>query len=229
MHLCAGFFGLAGGTSAHSKIRRPQCGYLAGEWMIEQKIEQFARRHPTSALTILMRGLRDLLFFFATLTGYIPIHTIRFVLYRSVFGVDIPRDSTIYWRCRFFDPYGVHIGHNSIVGNDAFLDGRNGLYIGNNVSIAAQVLILTMEHDLSSPTFGVMGGPVFIEDRVYIGSRVTILPNVRVGVGAVVASGAVVTKNVEPWTVVGGVPAKFIKRRPVLNYVLDASTRALFQ
>jgi maltose O-acetyltransferase len=151
------------------------------------------------------------------------------LLYRSVFGVDIPRDSTLYWRCRFFDPSGVHIGHNSIVGNDAYLDGRNGIYIGNNVSIAAQVLIFTKEHDPTSPTFDAVGGSVFIEDRVYIGSRVTILPNVRVGVGAVIASGAVVTRNVEPWTVVGGVPAKFIKQRPVVNYVLDTSRKILFQ
>jgi putative colanic acid biosynthesis acetyltransferase WcaF len=70
-----------------------------------------------------------------------------------------------------------------------------------------------MEHDIDSPDFKEIGAPVVIEDYVVIGSRVTILPGVTVGKGAIVASGAVVTKNVEPYAVVGGVPARFIKER----------------
>jgi maltose O-acetyltransferase len=163
------------------------------------------------------------------MTGYIPIHTIRSLLYRFVFNVDMQKNSVIYWRCRFFSPSGVHIGEHSIIGNDAFLDGRHGLYIGNNVSIAAHVLIYTREHNLSSPTFEGVAEPVSIGDRVYIGPRAIILPGVRIGTGAVVAAGAVVTKDVDPWTIVGGVPAKFIKQRPVVNYVLDTSHKVLFQ
>ena len=73
------------------------------------------------------------------------------------------------------------------------------------------------------------GGPVVIKDWVYIGSRVTILPEVVIGEGAVIASGAVVTRDVDPWTIVGGVPAKFIRNRPKVNYTLDTKTRALFK
>jgi maltose O-acetyltransferase len=108
------------------------------------------------------------------------------------------------------------------------LDGRAGIHIGDNVNIGSQVLIYTMEHDINSPTFGVVAGPVVIGNMVYIGARVTILPEVRIGSGAVVASGAVVTKDVEPWTVVGGVPAKFIKQRPELSYRLDTSSKKAF-
>jgi maltose O-acetyltransferase len=143
--------------------------------------------------------------------------------------MDVPKDSVIHGRCRFKAPWGVHIGHNTWLGADAFLDGRSGVYIGNNVSIGDQLLIVTKEHDINSPTFEGVGGPVIIEDRAFLGSRVTILPEVRIGAGAVVASGAVVVKDVEPWTLVGGVPAKFIKRRPVLNYALDTSKPVLFQ
>jgi acetyltransferase-like isoleucine patch superfamily enzyme len=167
--------------------------------------------------------------FLATLIGYIPSHMIRFVFYKYLFKVKIPWNSTIYWRCRFFLPEGVHIGQHSIVGNDAFLDGRKGLYIGNNVNIAGEVRIYTMEHDKESPTFASVGEPVYIHDWVYIGTRVTILPGVTIGEGAVVASGAVVTMQVTPWTVVGGVPAKPIKKRPIVKYQLDASKRVLFQ
>jgi maltose O-acetyltransferase len=96
-----------------------------------------------------------------------------------------------------------------------------GLFIGNNVNVAAEVRIYTMEHDITSPEFAMCGQSVYIDDWVFIGPRVTILPGVRVGEGAVVAAGAVVTHSVEPWTMVGGVPARFIKKRPVTKYTLD--------
>nr|WP_186317639.1 DapH/DapD/GlmU-related protein [Curtobacterium sp. 9128] len=82
--------------------------------------------------------------------------------------------------------------------------------------------IFTMEHDPDSDTFAATGGEVRIEDHAYIGSRATILPGVVVGVGAVVAAGAVVTKNVESGMIVGGVPAKIIRKRASsLKYRLD--------
>lgn len=172
-----------------------------------------------------MRFLIDFWVYLATLTGYIPSHTIRLFLYRHVFRVKIGRDSFIHWRAEFNQPAGVQIGHNTVIGNDAFLDGRakqflryrkeHGfpLTIGNNVSIAGEVRIYTMEHDVDDPNFSEVGAPVVIDDYVVIGTRVTILPGVRIGKGAVVASGAVVTKDVPAYAVVGGIPAIFIKER----------------
>ncbi len=167
--------------------------------------------------------------FLATLTGYLPSHTLRSVLYRKFFKVNIPRDSIIYWKCTFFEPAGVNIGHNSIIGDNAFLDGRYSLYIGNNVNISSEVRIFTVEHDIEDSDFKSIGNSVFIEDLVYIGTRVTILPGVKIGKGAVVASGAVVTKDIEPWTMVGGIPAKFIKNRPQVKYTLETSKKMFFQ
>ncbi len=192
-----------------------------------------------------MRALIDFWVYLCTLSGYIPSHTIRLLLYRVVFGVRIGRDSSIHWRAEFNNPAGVAIGHNTIIGNDAFLDGRRKrviekgesrfssyvqqlsgrhtrpLTIGNNVSIAGEVRIYTMEHDVDSPDFAETGAPVVIDDYAVIASRVTILPGVHIGKGAVVASGAVVTKDVAPFTVVGGVPAVFIKNRTKdLTYTL---------
>jgi acetyltransferase-like isoleucine patch superfamily enzyme len=161
--------------------------------------------------------------------GRIGVHSIRHPIYRRIYKIGLPKDSIIYCGCRFFDPWGVKLGNHSIVGDHAFLDGRRGLTIGNNVNIGSEVRIYTLEHDPDSPSFGTKGGPVIIKDWVYIGSRVTIMPGVVIEEGAVVASGAVVTKNVEPWTIVGGVPAKFIKNRPVVKYTLDTKRRALFQ
>jgi acetyltransferase-like isoleucine patch superfamily enzyme len=167
--------------------------------------------------------------FFANITGHIIIHSLRHFLYRHVFRIRLARSSIIYCGCRFFSPWKIQVGANSIIGDHAFLDGRNGLYIGNNVDIASEVRIFTMEHDITSPVFGICGGPVFIGDWVYVGSRVTILPGVTIGEGAVLASGAVVTKNVDPWVLVGGVPAKTIKARPIVRYKLDTKTKAYFQ
>lgn len=187
-----------------------------------------------------MRLLIDFWVFLATLTGYIPSHTIRLLLYRTLFRIHIGKHTSIHWRAEFDNPAGIEIGHNTVIGNDAFLDGRSiratgekrsyladffhpvrPLKIGNNVSIAGEVRIYTMEHDLDSPDFAAVAGPVTIEDYVVIGTRVTILPGVVIGKGAVVASGAVVTKDVAPYTVVGGVPAKFIKERSKdLRYTL---------
>lgn len=192
-----------------------------------------------------MRFFIDFWVYVSTLTGFIPSHIIRNFLYRSLFGVRLGRDSSIHWRAQFNNPAGVTIGHNTIIGNDAFLDGRfkreqvknegkaaaylrqltgkgkRPLTIGNNVSIAGEVRIYTMEHDIDSATFAEIGAPVTIEDYVVVGTRVTILPGVTIGEGAVVASGAVVTRDVPPYTVVGGVPAKFIRDRSCdLTYTL---------
>lgn len=201
--------------------------------MVKNRIIQYLMKDQNSKISIVLifnyRVLNDLLLFLATLTGYIPSHVIRLVFYRNLFQVKIPSDSTIYWKCKFFRPKGVSIGHNTIIGNDAFLDGRKGIYIGNNVNIGGEVRIYTMEHNLKSPDFVVTGESVHINDLVYIGTRVTILPGIKIGEGAVVASGAVVTKNVDSWAMVGGIPAKFIKHRPIVNYKLDTSKRKFFQ
>lgn len=172
-----------------------------------------------------MRAIIDFWVFLCTLTGLIPSHTIRLFLYRTLFRVKIGEYSSIHWRAEFNQPAGVEIGHNTVIGNDAFLDGRmkqfieyrkkhgRPLMIGNNVSIAGEARIYTMEHDIDSPDFSETGAPVIIDDYVVIGTRVTILPGVHIHKGAVIASGAVVTKDVGEYEVVGGVPAQFIRNR----------------
>ncbi len=167
--------------------------------------------------------------YLANLAGNVNVHAIRHRLYRHLFGVKLPKSSILYCYARFFHPWGVRIGEHSIIGDHAFLDGRLGLHIGNNVNIAGEARIYTLEHDIASPTFAGTGGPVVIKDRAYVGTRVTILPGVTIGEGAVIASGAVVTRDVAPWTMVGGVPAKYIKDRPVVKYTLDTVHRAYFQ
>lgn len=77
--------------------------------------------------------------------------------------------------------------------------------------------VLTGTHDIQSPQFDLVTKPVTIGEGVWIATGATILPGVTIGNGAVVAAGSVVAHNVEPWAVVGGNPAKFIKKRVIVK------------
>ncbi len=164
--------------------------------------------------------LTEFVNFILRIVGFIPSHHIRRFLYRLA-GVKIDKGSTIHMGACFYDPKNIVIGQDTIIGEGAVLDGRDKLVIGDHVDIASEVMIYNAEHDVQSSDFHAIFSPVFIEDYVFIGPRAVILPGVRIKKGAVVGAGAVVTKNVEEFTIVGGVPAKPIKERiKNLNYKL---------
>ena len=100
-----------------------------------------------------------------------------------------------------------------------------GLILGNNVDIAQEVNIWSEQHDYNNPSFKAIKKSVFIDDYVWIASRATILPGVHIGRGAVVACGAIVSKDVPPLAIVGGVPAHIIGyRQNIMNYKLGNRT-----
>jgi acetyltransferase-like isoleucine patch superfamily enzyme len=146
------------------------------------------------------------------LVGCLPSHFLRNHIYRLA-GVHIGEGSTIHTHARFYNPSNIVVGEDTIVGEGAVLDGRNKLHIGDHVDIASEVMIYNAEHDIESDDFRAKSDRVIIEDYVFIGPRAIILPGVTIGKGAVVAAGAVVTKDVESFTIVGGVPAKVIGER----------------
>lgn len=146
--------------------------------------------------------------------GQVPSHHLRRAFYRSC-GMSIGKGSTIHMGVRFYVPNKITIGNDTIVGEDVVLDGRNNITIGDHVVIASEVMIYNAEHDVHDKDFRVITEPVVVEDYVFIGPRAILLPGVTIGKGAVVAAGAVVTKNVDPYTIVGGVPAKKISERNI--------------
>jgi len=160
--------------------------------------------------------------------GHIPSHKARGFFYR-VSGIKIGRGSVIHMWANFFEPKNIKIGEDAIIGDHVFLDGRAALVIGNHVDIASQVLIYNSEHDIESDEFKARNEPVEIGDYVFVGPRAIILPGVRIGRGAVIAAGAVVSEDVADYAVVGGVPARVIGRRKntVLKYRLGRAR--LFQ
>ncbi|MDQ6956704.1 MAG: acyltransferase [Mariprofundaceae bacterium] len=154
-------------------------------------------------------------------TSYLPSQFVRTRLYRHVFGLQLRGNVTLYGLCELRKPSKIQIGNASIIGEKCLLDGRRGLCIGEQVNISSGVWIWTLHHDVQSPDFAITGSPVVIGDRAWICSRATILPGITIGEGAVVASGAVVTKDVPPFCMVGGIPAKVIgKRNQNLKYNL---------
>ena len=112
------------------------------------------------------------------------------------------------------NPRNIEIGDNNVFNRKVMLDGRGGkLIIGNNVDIAQETNIWTLEHDVNDDYHHDKPGDVIIEDYVWVASRVTVLPGVKIGRGAVVAACAVVNSDVNEMDIVGGVPAKVIGKR----------------
>lgn len=159
--------------------------------------------------------------FLLHLVGYVPSHCFRRFFYR-LFGIKIGKGSTIHTKAKFYDPRNIIIGDDTIIGEEVVLDGRTMLKIGNHVDIASEVMIYNSQHDIEDKNFTAKDEPVVIEDYVFIGPRVIILPGITIGRGAIVAASAVVTKDVPPYAIVGGVPAKIIGERKLksLNYKL---------
>lgn len=162
------------------------------------------------------------------LAGYVPSHLFRLMIYKAA-GMKIGVGSAVHMAARFFDLTNIEIGKDTIIGDNAFLDGRDKLIIGDHVDIASSVMVYNSEHDVNSEDFHAVTTPVEIGDYVFIGPRAIILPGVKIGKGAVVAAGAVVTKDVLAYQIVGGVPAEVIGERKLKDLHYKLGRARLFQ
>ena len=149
------------------------------------------------------------------------------------FAKPTPRWCLNGWRCFLLKVFGAQLGggcrvqgesaiwlpSNLQMGDNCWLDGGAKIYnvarikLGANCVVSAGAFLCAAGHDVDSQIFELATKPIEVGDCVWVASNSIVLPGVKIGDGAVVAAGAVVTKDVEPWTVVGGNPAKFIKRR----------------
>ena len=104
------------------------------------------------------------------------------------------------------------------IGPKCLIDARCGLTIRKNAVIAYEAIIWTLNHDYNDIMFCGKGAPTEIGEYSWVCSRSIILPGIKVGRGAVIASGAIVTKDVPPFAIVAGVPAKIIGYREEKDY-----------
>ncbi len=184
-----------------------------------------------SAKRIIVRFLSifiDLQIFLLRIVGNFPSHVFRNFFFR-LSGIKIGKNSTFHVGAKFYYPKNISLGEGTIVGYGAFVDGREKVTIGNHTDIASEVMIYNSEHDLKDPKFAAISAPVTIGSYCFIGPRVIIMPGVNIGDGAVIAGGAVVTKDVEEFTIVGGVPAKFIASRQLKSPNYHLGRPRLFQ
>lgn len=153
------------------------------------------------------------------LITHVPFSVLRKIFLKPYLGL---LDDRVYIgrRTRFLNGGKVHLGKRSYINADCLFDGRKyEIRCGSDVSIGPNATILTLGHDTQSPDFTDKGGPVTIGDRAWICFGAIVLPGVTIGEGAVVGAGAVVSKDVEPFTIVAGNPARVVgQRNTEINY-----------
>ena len=161
-------------------------------------------------------------------TGFIPSHHIRSLIYKKIFKVEMASGAIIYYGAEIRGPYNLKLERGAVVGDRCVLDARRGyIRIGKNVQLGNSVNLWTGSHDYNDPWFRSLPGkrgPIEIEDYVWIGPGVTVLHSVKIGKGAVVGAGSIITKDVEPYSVMAGIPAKKVgERNRDLRYDLSSS------
>lgn len=157
-------------------------------------------------------------------TGFLthmPLYRLRHAYLRKILGIKLGKSSAVHMGC-FITGKHIRIGNHSIINRRCYLDGRGGLSIGNQVSISPEVYLLSLDHKPHSPSFETVVKPLQLEDYVWIGARAIILPGLTLGKGCIVGAGAVVTRDVAPYSIVAGNPARTIGNRTEdLNYSLS--------
>ena len=158
----------------------------------------------------------------------VPFVGMRMRLYQ-LFGVDLSDPSTgmIMLHTEVYTPQNLSLGPHTIVGQQCILDARGGIKIGRSVNIGSRTTLQTAKHLIDDPNFVAAYAPIVIHGHAWIAEGCRILAGVTIGEGAVVAAGAVVTKSVGPYEVVGGVPAVHLRMRPA-TMTYDLSYRSDF-
>ncbi len=162
--------------------------------------------------------LRSLALFGANrIVGPLPGHALRLSYYRHVLGWKIGERSSLHHGLKVFGGRGrVRIGARSTFQMDCLVvgAGMDDLTVGDDVAIAYRVALVMGSHDVFSPGFEGITGPITIEDHVFVGTGAIVLLGVTLGEGCVVTAGSVVTKSVPPYAIVRGNPAQVMAKRP---------------
>lgn len=145
------------------------------------------------------------------------------MVYLKAYLANVGNGTHVQMGCQFLNGRKVYLGDRNAINFGCLFDGRHyPIRTGADVSIGPEAAVLTLGHDPQSSEFGDLGGAVTIGDRAWIAYRAIVLPGITIGEGAVVGAGAVVTKDVEPYTIVAGNPAQVIKMRSrPLHYTLN--------
>ena len=148
----------------------------------------------------------------ATLFRITPTNKLR-IAWLKLFGANLRWNHVIYPSAKIFAPWNLSITTGSVIGPRVELYNKAPVSLGTGVVISQDTFLCTASHDVSSPTMALVVKPIVIEDNVWVAARSIVLPGVTLRKASVIGAGAVVAKDVDEWNVVGGNPAKFIKKR----------------
>lgn len=141
---------------------------------------------------------------------------IRNVILR-LFGAKVPLKISIYPTCKIYAPWNLEVGEKSCIGPHTEIYNKNKIIIGENTVISQGAFLCTASHDYTNASFTLVTKPIVVEDCAWVAADAFVGPGVKIGKGAIVGARSAVFNNVEPWTIVGGNPAKFIKKRIITN------------
>jgi acetyltransferase-like isoleucine patch superfamily enzyme len=164
------------------------------------------------------------------LVSRVPSHWFRQAYYRRVCGMKIGRDTSIGLDCRFFGDrmHEIEIGDRVSIPPGAFFVCGAAITIGDDVVFGHRVSLYTSDHDPDDPAFTRRNAPIVIEERAFVASQAIILQGVRLGRGALVAAGSVVTRDVPPYTIVAGNPARVLREREAREFTYRQTGRLWF-
>lgn len=130
-----------------------------------------------------------------------------------LFGAQVDWNASIHPSAKIEYPWNLKMGRLSSIGEKAWVYAMSPITIGDMTCIGKEAYLITGSHNISSSSFELITKPITIGNGCWLTTGVTVLQGVEIGDFAVVAANATVTHHVDPWTVVGGNPAKFIKKR----------------
>lgn len=131
----------------------------------------------------------------------------------KLFGAKVGRNSYVYSSARIWAPWNLQLGDYSSISHDVDCYCVDKVVIGNRVTVSQYSYLCTATHDYTKWEMPLQTARICLDDNAWVCAGAFIGPGVTIGEGAVVAARAVVTKPVEPWAIVGGNPARFIKTR----------------
>lgn len=137
----------------------------------------------------------------------------RFLL--RLFGAKLAPTAVVYSTTRIYMPWQLEMGEYSCLADGVDCYNVAPVRIGSHSTVSQRTFLCTASHDISRGNLPLTTAPIVIGDGVWVAADAFVGPGVTVGEGAVVGARAAVFKNVEPWTVVGGNPAKFLKKREI--------------
>ena len=172
-------------------------------------LKDYREEKPRFLLRLLWRVINATIF--RLLLG-VRLHVIRNALL-CLFGAKVPYHAMIYPSCKIYAPWNLEVGKYTTIGPQTELYNKDYIRIGSNVVISQGSFLCTASHDISNLLLPLRTDPIVVNDRAWVAADSFIGQGVVIGEGAVVGARSAVFKSVDPWTVAGGNPAQFIKKR----------------